>query len=254
MLPQGKIDYLITSLVRNTDEKLRFVSGHYDYKINITQPVRLLYVVFTDKGLGTLTKRERFFIARKLRELYKAGRELCENPHQVFKMEGALSRGQLDEIRELLNKDGDMVIDKKLVAGWLRQYLFRPEDDLQKWLPGLVGSMARPPVNNVPEKPDFFVNGGDIGFQDDIGLVSNYIGKEFFNLDAAAKEKWFARYAACPDKKTRARMLQDLHYRTLAEARVLPIALMPYSSVVRKPWKFNYPAMFGGDNLWRLRR
>jgi len=254
MLPEGKTDYLITSLVRNPDEKLRFVSGHSAYKINITQPVRLLYVVFTEKGLKTLTKSERFFIARKMRELYKAGRGMCENPLQIFKMEGALSKGQLEVIKKQLNESADMIINKKVAASWLRLYLFRPEDDLHRWLPALTASEPQSQGKRAQVKPDFFLSGGDIGFQDDVGLVSNYIGMEFFNMDKAAKEKWFARYAACPDKKNRSRILQDLHYRTLSEARVLPIALMPYSSVVRKPWKFNYPAMFGGDNLWRLRR
>ncbi len=249
-LSEGEIDYMIASLARNPGDKIRFVSNLQGYNLNITQPVRLVYVVFTDKGIRTLTKKERFFIARKMRGLYKAGRELCENPHQIFKMEGSLSRNQLSEIHGLLNKGSDIIINREISALWLKKYLSRKEDSLLPWLPGL----SEVDIKNKSAKPDFLLNSGDISFQDDIGLVSNYIGLEFFDMNTAAKEKWFAKYASCPDKKTRSLMLQDLHYRTLKEARVLPIALMPYASVARKPWKFNYPAMFGGDNLWRLRR
>ena len=68
------------------------------------------------------------------------------------------------------------------------------------------------------------------------------------------KEKWLAAYAAAPGKKERMAMLRELHYRTLKEARALPIGLMPYASLARGPWKFNYPAAIAGDHLWRLRR
>lgn len=253
-LNEGNVDYMISNLAKNPDDKRRFVSENKGYNISFTQPVRMIYVVFTDKGLKTLTKQERFFIARKLRELYLSGRKMCEAPNQLFKLDGALTRDQVAEIKKILDSRANMIINKKLSAAWVRMYLFRKEDSLEEWLPHLSEPDALAQKNNAKLKPDFLLNSGDIGLQDDIGLAFHYLRIPFFDMNPEEKDKWLTNYLAASDKKTRARLLQDLHYRTLKEARVLPIALMPYSSVVRKPWKFNYPAMFGGDNLWRLRR
>jgi hypothetical protein len=93
-----------------------------------------------------------------------------------------------------------------------------------------------------------------VGFQDEIGLLSFYLGKDFFRLSPAEKEKWFADYLAAPDKLERKNMLRSLHYETLRNAYVIPVALFPYASVARKPWHFNFPEMVAGDHLWRLRR
>ncbi len=253
-LTEGSVDYMISNLAKNPDDKRRFVYENHGYNINFTQPVRMIYVVFTDKGLKTLTKQERFFIARKLRELYLSGRQMCEAPNQIFKLEGALSRDQIAEIRKLIDSGGDMTINKKISAAFLRMYLFRKEDSLHEWLTHLSEPDALAQKKDAALKLDLFLGSGDIGFQDDIGLLFNYLRVTFFDMTPEEKDKWLTAYLAAPDRKERARRLQDLHYRTLKEARVLPIALMPYASVVRKPWKFNYPAMFGGDNLWRLRR
>lgn len=253
-LTESSVDYIISSLVRNPDDKRRFVSENHGFNINFTHAVRMIYIVFTDKGLNTLTEKERFFIARKMRKLYLSGRQMCEAPDQLFKLDGALSRAQLTEVRKLLNGSGDITITKKLSVAWLRQYLFRKEDSLQEWLPHLSEPDEQARKKDTTLKPDFFLGSGDIGFQDDVGLAFNYLRITFFDMNPKEKDKWLTGYLAAPDRKARTHMLQDLHYRTLKEARVLPIALMPYSSVVRKPWKFDYPAMFGGDNLWRLRR
>lgn len=253
-LTEDSVDYMISSLAKNPDDKRRFVSENKGYSVNFTQPVRMIYVVFTDKGLKTLTKQERFFIARKLRELYLSGRKMCEAPNQLFKLDGALTRDQVAEVRKILDSRASMTINKKLSAAWLRMYLFRKEDSLQEWLPHLSEPDVLAQKKDATLKPDFFLNSGDIGLQDDIGLAFHYLSITFFDMNPVEKDKWLTDYLAADNRKTRASMLQDLHYRTLKEARVLPIALMPYSSVVRKPWKFNYPTMFGGDNLWRLRR
>lgn len=252
-LDAGEFDYLMNNLVKNPADKLAFAGSHQGYSIHITQPVRLLYVVFTRKGLRRLTKEERFFISRKLRQVYLAGRPMCTAPYQFFRMEGALTRAQLEEVKTLLETGEDRPLEKSLTAGWLKQYLFRQEDDLSEWLPGLA---TNPPAGAIGTEagPDFFLNAGDAGFQDDIGLIANYLTLPFFDLDEDEKKRWFKGFVSAAGKKERNELLRGLQYRTLESGKALPVALMPYASLARKPWKFNYPATFGSDNLWRLRR
>jgi hypothetical protein len=247
MLPEGSIDYLISGLARLPGEKARFAAANPGYNVNITQPVRLVYVVFTRAGMKKLSPRERFFIGGKMRELYLAGREMCEAPDQIFRLEGALSKEQLASVRGLLAGGGDLVIGGKVYANAVSQYFWRDSDSLQRWLPRLEQA-------GKTGESDFFIESGDIGFQDDVGLASNFMKVEFFDMTPAEKAAWLERYLAAPEKKARMRLLQDLHYRTLASGRVIPIALMAYASVARKPWTFNFPSMFGGDPLWRLRK
>jgi hypothetical protein len=252
-LLSGEIDYMAGGLVRSAEEKLAFTSANPGYSCHVTQPVRLIYVVFTDRGMRRLTREERFFIAAKFGELYKAGRAMCETPSQIFRMEGSLDKERLSKIQALLGAHGIKKIDKKLSSVWVRQSLFREGDDPAPWMPGLKELDPR----NLPpggiEQADFFLNSGDMGFQDDIGLTANYMGTTFFLLSPSEKERWFSRYTSLADKKERIEMLRELHYVTLSKGRVLPVALMSYASVARAPWKFIYPSAFGGDNIWRLR-
>lgn len=251
-LGAGEFDYLMNNLVKNPADKLSFAASHRGYSVHVTQPVRLLYVVFTRKGLTRLTKEERFFIARKIRQVYLLGRPMCTAPYQFFWLEGALSREQLAESQALLEKGRLLAVDKKLTARWLKKNLFRTEDDLSAWLPNLSEVDPQAPMS-MEAGPDFFLNSGDIGFQDDISLIANYLSIKL-SMSEEEKKKWFASFVATPDKKARSGMLRDLQYQTITRGEALPVGLMPYASLARKPWKFNYPAMFGGDNLWRLRR
>jgi len=254
-LSGGKIDYLMNGIVRSPEDKAGFVAANPGYNIRFSQPIRMIYVVFTGRGLKRLTLEERFYIGKKLREIYKPRHKMCETPDQIFKMEGALSREQLAAIRAGVNAPGDRVIKKQLTARRLYGYFPLDSDEIRKWLPN-TGYADLPPLSarKDPPEPDFYILGCDIGFQDDVGLLSYYLEMDFFPLTAEAKKKWFADYVSAPAKKDRVTMLRALHYETLRTASALPVALLPYASVARKPWTFNFPGMLSGDHLWRLRR
>lgn len=249
----GEFDYLLSNLVKSPSEKLSFANTHRNYNVHVTQPVRLIYIVFTAKGQRRLALKERFYIAQKLRETYLSGREMCAAPYQFFRLDGSLDRAQLKEIKSLLEAESDMRVTKSMTVAKLKQYLFRPEDDLSRWLPNL-STAAPADAIGTEEGPDFYLNAGDAGFQDDIGLVANYLGLPFFDIPEREKEEWLRNYVSAAARKSRSELLRQLQYRTLKRGVALPVAIMPYASLVRKPWKLNYPASFGSDNFWRLRR
>lgn len=254
LLDKGEVDYLPAFVVLKPEDKDDFAAAHGGYSVNFSRPIRMIYAVFSG-GMKRLSKEERFFIARKLRALYPKRRRMNETPVQLFNMEGALSRQQLAEVRAALDGGPELAIKKTVEARRLYSYFWLDGEEIAKWLPGLVYSDKAPArLRKNPPPLDLFLGGGDIGYQEDVGLVLFYLEKEFFDMRPEEKEKWLAAYVAAGGKEERMLLLRELQYRTLAEGRVVPIGLMPYASLARAPWKFNYPAALAGDHLWRLRR
>lgn len=254
LLKSGVADYLMTGVASNPVSKAGFVSGNPGYNIHFSRPIRLITVIFTERGLKRLSREERFFIAGKLRELYGARNAMAEIPEQIFRMEGGLAKEQLAEIRERMRSPGVSRVDKQVAAERLYNFFWQDGEAIKAWMPNTVyADIVRHRGGRAPQT-DFRVFDCEIGFQDDIGLVSYYLGLDFFRMSAADKEKWLARYMNAPDKKARSAMLQSLQYAALSEARALPLGLVPYASVARKPWEFNFPGAISGDWLWRLRR
>lgn len=254
LLDKGKADYLPAFVVLKPEDKDDFATAREGYSLHFSRPIRLIYAVFTG-GMKRLSKEERFFIARKLRSLYPLRRRMSEAPYQLFSMEGALSREQLAEVSARLDGGPEPVIRKTVEARRLYSYFWLDGEEISKWLPGLVYADKSPArLRKKPPPTDLVLGGGDIGCQEDVGLVLYYLEKEFFDMQPREKDKWLAAYVAAGGKEARMLLLRELQYRTLSEGRVAPIGLMPYASLARKPWKFNYPAALAGDHLWRLRR
>jgi len=255
MLSSGKVDYVMMGVVLKPESKAEFAARHGGYNIHFSRPLRMIYIIFNESGMKRLTREERFFIAKKLRELYPRRRPMTETPDQLFAMEGSLSKRQLEEVASLIKGRRELVIKKRVEGKRLFSYFWLDLEDIAKWLPGAVYADQKPNSERKNPPPlDIFLAGGDIGYQDDVGLVLYYLEQQIFGLGPAETEKWLAAYLAEPAKEARMELLRELQYRTLRDARTLPVGLLPYASLARKPWKFNYPAALAGDHLWRLRR
>lgn len=251
LLRSGRADYLTNGIVLSPADKAAFVSENPGYSVQLSQPTRMVFVVFTERGLRRLTAEERFFIAKKLRAHYAAKGGMVETPSQIFRMEGGLSRERLAEIRAKLEAPGPGVIRKSVAADRLYNYFAKDEKEISEWMPGIVyADIVKYRTGKSPEA-DFYILGSEIGFQDDVGLMAHYLESDFFGMTPGSKREWFAAYLAAPGKPERMEMLRELHYRTLAGAVALPLGLQPYASVARAPWRFE-PRM-AGDPLWRLK-
>lgn len=254
LLKDGEGDYLTISVVRRPSDKLRFAEENPGYAVHSTRPLRLLSVVFTPKGRDRLTLQERFFIAARLRELYLERNSLGQAPDQIFHLEGQLSPAQAGRLRELFASAGAAPLLKQVAADRLYNYFSRDGEAIKKWLPRVAyADRLRKQRKRAPE-PDFRIFSAEIGLQDDLSLVLHYLDSDFFGLTAAETEAWRQKYLAAADKRERMALLRELQFDTMALGRALPLGLMPYASLARRPWAFNYPEAIAGDQLWRLRR
>jgi len=254
-LSKGEVDYLGGGIVRSPDDKFDFAKKNRDFNLYLSQPIRMLFVVFSGHGMKSLSKDERLFIGRKLREIYPVRHKISETPEQIFKLEGLLTREQLLNFREALGRPAEKVLAKRLETKMLYGYYWLDESDIRKWFPNAVYS-DREPFRSRKEIPpeDFSLLGCEIGFQDDVGLISYFMRLDFFAMSEKEKAAWLLRYMKNADRAERDRMLRDLQYRTMMDAKVIPLAVLPYASLSRKPWKPRYPSALAGDPLWRLRR
>lgn len=254
LLKEGKADYLPLSIVRRPEDKRAFAAEQPGYSLHLTRPLRLLSVIFTPKGRARLTRRERFFIASRLNEVYLGRNLMGGTPGQIFHLEGSLTRGQLQALSRAMEPQGRTQIGKRVAADKLYNYFPLDGEAIKKWLPDLVyADRQRQRTGNGPA-PDFRVFSGEIGLQDDIGLVLHYLDSDFFGLEPGEKRAWLRRYLSAADKRARMELLRNLQFEAMLEARTLPVGLMPYASLARKPWEFNYPEAIAGDKLWLLRR
>ena len=101
-------------------------------------------------------------------------------------------------------------------------------------------------------EPDFYLIRTDMGFQEDINLLSYYLGSDFFFLPKGGAKQWLRKYIATQDKEKRLQLLRELHFQTLSNAAIIPLAKTPYTALVRKPWKFNMSKFHANDPIWRI--
>lgn len=254
LLKEGKGDYLTVSVVRRPADKRRFAEENPGYSVHFTRPLRLLCVVFTPKGLARLTLKERFFIAARLRELYLARNLMGQAPGQIFHLEGQLTPAQARRLRTLFAGSEGGPLLKQVAADRLYNYFSRDGEAIKNWLPDIVYSDRLRKQRKKAPAPDFRIFSAEIGLQDDLSLVLHYLDSDFFGLAASETEDWRRKYLAAQDKPERMRLLRELQFDTMVRGRALPLGLMPYASLARRPWRFNFPEALAGDQLWRLRR
>jgi hypothetical protein len=77
--------------------------------------------------------------------------------------------------------------------------------------------------------------------------------REFFPTDLAKGQKWLSDYIEIESKDERLQRLRDLHFESLVEPWIIPIASQEYFTVVRKPWTYVGPKLFASGALWHLR-
>ena len=260
-----KVDHIITIDRVPVSSTIEYARKHEDAEIFRTYPIKVSFVIFTKKGLAKFSRNERFRIGENIKWLFQrkyVGKEGYEVAEQIFPVlsEGALGDAELANIRRERTNAG--TIDKELIV-WninITQLFEGEEDSIKRLFPnGKLENVGKIPglVNYAQEniiEPDLYLAWTDMGFQEDIGLLSYYNGVEFFYWGGQDKAEWLRRYMAVGEKKDRLKLLRELHYQTLINAAVIPIAKSPYTAIVRKPWKLDFSKLYGSNRLWRIHR
>ncbi len=261
MFLEKKINHIAT-VGSSPEILLSNFTGKKDVSMHLTEPMWLRYATFTQKGRQELPEQRRLEIAKTLKKV------LLE---EFLKLDGYVDAPQLfpgfgkgslsaEELEKLKTRYASVpvvdVFPEKMIA-WFFPKRYIPR--LQQHFPNteFVDGKKVPcfidPKDRGADYPHFYFAGTDMGFQEDISLLSYKINTEIFYLTGKDGEGWIKDYIGEEDDARKIKMLKKLHYDALDKAATVPLVFCPYVSVVRAPWKMDFPKYTYDNNFWQLR-
>ncbi len=269
LFKQGKVDLITTIDRASHDNIIEYSNQNLECNLHQTLPLRTYTLTFTKKGLSKFTVDERIAIGKKIKELFLGkvvARPGFEPTVQLFSKfsEASISNDQLTELNKIATSSkAPTAVFQKPILGWLIRMSRFTSDYLN--LTQIFPNGEFKNVDKVPGyidfskeleevEPDFDISGPDMGFLEDIGLLTHYVMSGAFYLTKDEGEVWLQRYISTHEKVDRIQLMKELHYNTLAKFVSFPIAISPYAAVVRKPWTFNLSKVQASDALWRIQR
>lgn len=265
MMKSGKVDVITTIDATRSEDVLSYVKGkESDYQVHSTQDIRTTLLAFTQKGLQKFSSEQRIEIGKRLRKAfgeYARTVEGYKESEQFFPEfgDGGLTQEQLQNLRKVFSINSSESFD----GTGLRIHLVRVgrkalfEKIIHSVLPGIEVIEGRNPnfvdySANPADMPDMFISAPDTGFSEDIGLISYSLNAGYSILDKAGRESWLADYAEEGDKAKRLTKLRELHYKTLANPVVVPLAVSAYVAISRNPWTMNLSKYCANNPLWQI--
>ncbi len=262
-LINNEVDLLTTVDAARADEQISVAKEHPDFENHVTQKIRSHLLVFTQKGIESLSQPERRYIAQKVRLAFNDiyGSSPGFEPRTEFFP--SLGEGGLNPEQEKLvadaNKEAGIQPKKTIRLGLIRRGGIEPwSEPIKKYLsntdcyfednaPDLKKNL------NANDIPDAFIVSTDTGFMEDIGLISYSLNAGLLGLTKSERNEWLANYMAIDEKKDRLVKLKELHFNALITPWIVPLMASPYSATVRKPWKIKLSDLYANNQLWLIK-
>ncbi|MCB9025394.1 MAG: hypothetical protein H6625_03680 [Bdellovibrionaceae bacterium] len=241
--------YLTPLDIKNLDENYIKYSSH---------PILLYSIRPTKKSLKKYSDNTRLAIGRilseKVRKLKSSFGSVTTN--QFFPIDGD---GQLSEIQEKklesLVEKAKNEINYNNVEFTVSVYkdLYDEFVQLLSDIPyiKIVQLRDSPWVLPEEEQPDFYLATGDSSFFANISLLSYFFNNGVFGTKEDG-EIWLDKYTKVMNKKERIKMLQDLHFKFLAEGRVFPSFFIPYIALSNIPMNIGLSKHFASNPFFLL--
>jgi len=260
MFIDKKINHIVT-VGSSPEILLSHFTDDKDVSMHLTEPMWLRYVTFTQKGREEFPEKKRIKIANTLKKVLL---------DEFLKLDGYVDAPQLfpgfgkgslsaEELLKLKAKydaePGEDIFTDKMTAWFFpKRYINRLKEHFPntEFVDGAKVPCFIDPKDRDATFPHFYFAGTDMGFQEDISLLSYKIKTEIFHLIGKDGENWIKKYIEEEAEEKKIRMLKELHYDALYRADTIPIVFCPYVSVVRSPWKMNFPRYTYDNNFWQL--
>lgn len=257
---EGKVDMLTTAEIAGAEIIRKYAESTSGVEMFKTIPINLAALTFTPSGVSRLSADERFIIAALIKKallpaLTAGG---AESTIQLFPPfgQGALSESQLKSINARFTKVKPSVFSGKFTIWNL------PKDtwpDLGKVFPNADFKyiMALPGHADYKalglKEPDLFFHRTDTSIKEDISFFSYYMSGYFFSIHGKEGAEWVKKYAKTESLDDRMKILNQLHYDTLAGAVTIPLTFSPYVAIARQPWRLDFFNLHAGTTFWRMR-
>lgn len=262
LLEKNEIDHITTIDPTKSEDILAFSQKHSDFNLHSTHKIRNLSLVFTEKGLKAFSLEQRHQIGYLVRIAFD---EILKTKATYIKTDEFFSPmadgGLSNEEKLKISKSFEAATSKLTLP--IRIGLIRNGEvdawanEIKKQLPNSdIYQETNAPdfkkYNSEDEKPHAFIASTDTGFLEDINLISYTMAAGFFGLTKEERQNWLADYMENDSKTERISKLKDIHYRSLVEANLVPIAVAPFMAIVRKPWKIGLSELYANNQIWLI--
>ena len=262
-LAEGRVDHLTTVDAAKAEALLEFSKEHTEFTPHMTMNIRTLALFFTERGIKELSPEERLYIGQKARlafhSIYKdsIGYEVRSTFFPSLG-DGGLSEPQDLALAHFNEKTGTRPTHKVKI-GLIRR------NSPETWAIPLKEMLPAAEVyteTNVPEfktwtpdnpMPHAFIAGTDIGFLEDINLITYSLNAGLLGLSKAERKIWLVDYMNTENKKDRMEKLSALHLRVLMEPTLVPLMSSPFAALIRKPWRMEFSELYANNQLWLIK-
>lgn len=223
--------------------------------------IRTILLNFSKRGAKELSSKQRFYIGKKIRtqvrELFR-GIDIYKESDQLVPLlgEGAINKSQIDELRANIEvKDVSLPILKVSIVRLGRSEQIKKA--IEQAIPGAIvyDSSSLPAFSkyiNPSDIPHVTITGPDTGFLEDISFISYSFAAGYLGFSDEYQKNWIEKYTSIDDKVERIKMFRDLHFQALKSPVTIPISVLPYVALLRKPWKFGLSNLYANNQLWRI--
>ena len=233
-------------------------------QINIHETLHIKAVLasITEKGLKKLSVKQRLAFAKSLRKSFHDFASQEKNykaAHQYFVSfgNGTLSDEERQKIKSVM---GNAELDTSGKGIHLKNFNLKEEMIQVSYsnMPHLTiqspGKQPPPSQASKENIPDYHIFMTDVGFLDDIGLLSYSIKTGHFGFSPEDGQAWLKDYMDTEGSKEKMAKIKQLQMVAITEGRVIPLLAAPTFAIVRKPWTLHLSELFANNQFWKIRR
>lgn len=263
-LKNKKLDLILTINNMHPDHLMQLSQKDMNYNLHQTMKIRNFSLVFTDRGLQSLSLEERFYLGGRVRKHFrkffsgKLGFEITGQFIQGFG-HGSLSVDGLKEIQAKYQNKQDINLNKKI---YINLFRLGTKINYSKILKNSYANIhigrGFPSVDKKDEEsyPHAIISGVDTGqfFSEDIDFISYIVNAGYFGMTQNGRSKWLRDYIKIDSKNKRLKKLQELHFKALSAPVIVPMVASSYVALTRKEWSLNLSNFYANHQIWRMRR
>jgi hypothetical protein len=266
-LSKGDVDVITTADAATPEAVLQFHKKHANqFTLHRTQDIRNILVAYSERGQQSFSSEQRRCLGRKIREAFTAqtANSLAYKTGVQFLPifgEGGLSKDQLSQLAQSFQDASDCPKSGEGYTATLVRLALHDEfqNILTSILPGLILENGQNPAfidysSKPNEMPILAIPGPDTGFLEDIGLISYSMNSGFFSIPKKDRGAWLGAYGKLEKKEDRIALLNKLHFDSLMDPVIVPLAMAPYVALLPKDWDPGLSTLFANCQLWLFRR
>lgn len=262
----GVVDMLTTVDQARPDEIISYAKDKSNNNFHRTFDIRTYTLVFTDKGMSKTSIQQRLAVGDGIRQRFME--YIKDNRFEGYNVkysffstfgEAGLSENQEKFIKNQFKNLPSHLFPKNLHLNIIRIGAFdfwkRIIEPFEPKIE-IYDSPNLPEYSNYKKQddvPDMFITGPDVGWMEDVGLTAYTVLSGFYDLEKDERQKWLNQYFKLVAKDERNKKLNELHYSSLVNGKMVPLSGLPYVAIVKKPWKMTYSSFFANNKFWLIR-